>query len=919
MIHDLADLEPLLRQYHPEKVLVGPLLNLWTNSSFRVFKIAGNGGKIYETVGLGFVKVEADAQRRRADIVAVLESRFGEVQTFDSQLEMAQAAHTLWANDETARFLATATAESRLRPTAKVDQDQSLDDASKSSVLPSDRDRELVDEAARGSVALDAMSAHAQPSARDQAQATLDLPIHANLPLDRDSFTFAAVGMESSTETSASTETTGPALNSACARTSRRPAMSAIDADKLFYEFQALTTEEKQHFWSSLNGEGRYLLAERICAATDANAETIAETEANTETAAETVANTETIADANTFRARSAKPKRRPRTPRRGSAAGAGGAAAAVANTETAAETVANTEMAAETANTQPVFEHSDQPPVEKQSQSEPASGGARAFGDDHASRRRGLRPNPVLTPPADDLKWWILERIGIPFIVVSAVACVIGLLFSYEESLHDSVLRPPSSLASRGGALPSVKSTRIELAMVDDGPAAAAYSLRPASPSEKPTESQRPPRSTFIPPDQSALKAEVTGGSAMNQPMQPIPPASDTLPATNAAPISVPQSATPAPNDPPDQSALKAEVTGGSAMNQPMQPIPPASDTLPATNAAPISVPQSATPAPNDPAVQLDSDEMTRLIKRGKDFLAQGNFASARLLFKRAADAGSAEAALALGSTYDPSVIKQLGAVSITPDIDGALKWYKTAADRGSAEAANLFANLMRLRKVAMAAKPTAAKPRSETEPVEEKANSRTITEPEVPPSTQPLATPGPVPKKEPTTIGGKAESQATGQPSETSDPVPKKEPTTIAGRTEGPASGQPAETSDPVLNKATTGIGGKAEGPATGQPSETSDPVLKKAKIMVAAKMEDPTYAEFVDMKRVMRKNSFGEPFEIICGHVKGKMELGEATGDRPFLYLVKEDEAFIVGGNPASLAAIVYRARCISANSR
>ena len=625
--------------------------------------------------------------------------------------------------------------------------------------------------------------------------------------------------------------------------------MSAIDADKLFYEFQALTTEEKQHFWSSLNGEGRYLLAERILAATDANAETIAETEANTETAAETVANTETIADANTFRARSAKPKRRPRTPRRGSAAGAGGAAAAVANTETIAETDANTETAAETANTQPVFEHSDQPPVEKQSQSEPASGGARAFGDDHASRQRGLRPNPVLTPPADGLKWSILERIGIPFIVVSAVACVIGLLFSYEESLHDSVLRPPSSLASRGGALPSVKSTRIESAMVDDGPAAAAYSLRPASPSEKPTESQRPPRSTFIPPDQSALKAEVTGGSAMNQPMQPIPPASDTLPATNAAPI---------------------------------------------------SVPQSATPAPNDPAVQLDSDEMTRLIKRGKDFLAQGNFASARLLFKRAADAGSAEAALALGSTYDPSVIKQLGAVSITPDIDGALKWYKTAADRGSAEAAGLFANLMRLRKAAMAAKPTAAKPRSETEPVEEKANSRTITEPEVPPSTQPLATPGPVPKKEPTTIGGKAESQATGQPSETSDPVPKKEPTTIAGRTEGSASGQPAETSDPVS-------------------SETSDPVLKKAKIVVAAKMEDPTYAEFVDMKRVMRKNSFGEPFEIICGHVKGKMKSGEATGDRPFLYLVKEDEAFIVGGNPASLAAIVYRAQCVSANSR
>ena len=48
----------------------------------------------------------------------------------------------------------------------------------------------------------------------------------------------------------------------------------------------------------------------------------------------------------------------------------------------------------------------------------------------------------------------------------------------------------------------------------------------------------------------------------------------------------------------------------------------------------------------------------------------------------------------------------------------------------------------------VAMAAKPTAAKPR--TEPAEEKANSRTITEPDVTSSVQPSATPDPVPEKE-------------------------------------------------------------------------------------------------------------------------------------------------------------------------
>ena len=81
----------------------------------------------------------------------------------------------------------------------------------------------------------------------------------------------------------------------------------------------------------------------------------------------------------------------------------------------------------------------------------------------------------------------------------------------------------------------------------------------------------------------------------------------------------------------------------------------------------------------------------------------------------------------------------------------------------------------------------------------------------------------------------------------------------------------------------------------------------MIKKAKITVAAKMEDPASVEFVDIKRVMNKNTF----EIICGHIKGKRKSGEATGERPFLYLVKEDEAYIVDRGPDSMAAIVYRA--------
>jgi hypothetical protein len=139
MIHDLTDLGPLLHQYDHEKVLVGPLLNLWTNSSFRVFNIAGKSSKIHETIGLGFFELEIDAQRRRADIVAALEGCFGEVEIFASQLEMAQMAHTLWANDETARFLAIVSWESKPRPTRKTNQNQNLADPNKVTLLSGDQ------------------------------------------------------------------------------------------------------------------------------------------------------------------------------------------------------------------------------------------------------------------------------------------------------------------------------------------------------------------------------------------------------------------------------------------------------------------------------------------------------------------------------------------------------------------------------------------------------------------------------------------------------------------------------------------------------------------------------------------------------------------------------------------------------------
>jgi len=191
MIHDLTDLEPLLHHYDHGKVLVGPLLNLWTNSSFRVFNIAGKSSKVHETIGLGFFEVEIDAQRRRADIVAALKCCFGEVEIFDSQLDMAQMAHTLWANDETARFLETVSWESEPQPTGETGQNQNLADPNKVAVL-SDQNNESGDEEACTAVdppdVIDLGPARAPPSVGDLVQPirTCDLTQIPEAPHQRD-------------------------------------------------------------------------------------------------------------------------------------------------------------------------------------------------------------------------------------------------------------------------------------------------------------------------------------------------------------------------------------------------------------------------------------------------------------------------------------------------------------------------------------------------------------------------------------------------------------------------------------------------------------------------------------------------------------------------------------------------------------
>jgi hypothetical protein len=133
----------------------------------------------------------------------------------------------------------------------------------------------------------------------------------------------------------------------------------------------------------------------------------------------------------------------------------------------------------------------------------------------------------------------------------------------------------------------------------------------------------------------------------------------------------------------------------------------------------------------------------------------------------------------------------------------------------------------------------------------------------------------------------------------------APKVELATIKAEPVAPKIELAAIKAEPVAPK--------VEAPTSGRPAETADQVLAKAKATIASRLDDPKSAEFGEMKRAIRTNPLGKSVDIICGYVKGKNASGESTGDWPFLYLVKDDEAYVANGPPTSIAATAYRNIC------
>jgi hypothetical protein len=101
--------------------------------------------------------------------------------------------------------------------------------------------------------------------------------------------------------------------------------------------------------------------------------------------------------------------------------------------------------------------------------------------------------------------------------------------------------------------------------------------------------------------------------------------------------------------------------------------------------------------PSPGKADRTLDPEEVKLFTRQGEQFAAAGDLVTARILLQRAAEAGDATAAMALGATYDPNVLAKRGVVGMNGDVEKARNWYRKAESFGSPDASprlNALAN---------------------------------------------------------------------------------------------------------------------------------------------------------------------------------------------------------------------------------
>jgi hypothetical protein len=116
-----------------------------------------------------------------------------------------------------------------------------------------------------------------------------------------------------------------------------------------------------------------------------------------------------------------------------------------------------------------------------------------------------------------------------------------------------------------------------------------------------------------------------------------------------------------------------------------------PKDDTLPTSanyGAIPSDTEKQAAMTPGGDKPLLSKEEEAQLFAQAEQHLKNGNVVFARLLFEELIVHGNVRGLYALAQTYDPAVLRKLGAVGLKGDAEKARELYEKAAEFAGAPA---------------------------------------------------------------------------------------------------------------------------------------------------------------------------------------------------------------------------------------
>jgi hypothetical protein len=262
-----------------------------------------------------------------------------------------------------------------------------------------------------------------------------------------------------------------------------------------------------------------------------------------------------------------------------------------------------------------------------------------------HIKAKRGVADSPHARRPATRILFGILVAFAYAGILAGAGFFISGAVNSMNESTAVAratidALREPA----RGDAAPAVSGASVAAPVQPVAATTAVEPLRPPAPAL-----YAPPRDA----EQAAPEAPQAPVAALYAPSREAEPAAPELQQADVKAAALPDS--------PHEDAAAPNLT-----------------------VAPVAAPPPSTAAP---ARDLEA--------RGDERLEQGDVASARLFYERAADAGNARAARRLGNSFDPTFLARWGVRLMRGDPAEAARWYRRADTLGDGEAAQDLAAL--------------------------------------------------------------------------------------------------------------------------------------------------------------------------------------------------------------------------------